>query len=72
MKGLIDKILDRLEEEQENEDFHDFQMNEGFEIGIDAAKEIVQEVSEEYNGGWIPCSACKDCKNKECEHNGKV
>ena len=34
--------------------------------------EIVKEVAEEYNGGWIPCSGCKDCKNKECEHNGKV
>ena len=21
---------------------------------------------------WIPCSGCKDCKNKECEHYGKV
>ena len=34
--------------------------------------EIVQEVAEEYKGGWIPCSGCKDCKNKECEHYGKV
>ena len=23
---------------------------------LDKAKEIVQEVAEEYNGGWIPCS----------------
>ena len=36
------------------------------------AVQIVQEVAEEYKGGWIPCSGCKDCKNKECEHNGKV
>ena len=21
---------------------------------------------------WIPCIGCKDCKNKECEHYGKV
>ena len=34
--------------------------------------EIVQEVAKEYNDGWIPCSGCKDCKNKECEHYGKV
>ena len=23
---------------------------------LDATKQIVQEVAEEYNGGWIPCS----------------
>ena len=42
-------------------------MNEAFENIIDRidkeipiytgkAKQIVQEVAEEYNGGWIPCS----------------
>ncbi len=30
------------------------------------------ELRKEYNNGWIPCSGCKDCKNKECEHYGKV
>lgn len=41
---------------------------------IDSADiiEIVQEVAEEYNGGLVSCSGCKDCKNKECEHYGKV
>lgn len=24
------------------------------------------------NDGWIPCSGCKDCQHKECEHYGKV
>ena len=27
-----------------------------FNNAIDKAKKIVQEVAEEYNGGWIPCS----------------
>ena len=30
------------------------------------------ELRKEYNNGWIACSGCKDCKNKECEHYGKV
>ena len=30
------------------------------------------ELRKKYNNGWIPCRECKDCKNKECEHNGKV
>ena len=25
------------------------------------------ELRKEYNNGWIPCSGCKDCKNKECD-----
>ena len=25
-------------------------------VNLDDAQDIVQEVSEEYNGGWIPCS----------------
>ena len=24
------------------------------------------------NDGWIPCSGCKDCQHKECEHYGKI
>ena len=35
-------------------------------------KKIVQKVAEEYNGGWIPCSGCKECHHKECEHYGEV
>ena len=34
--------------------------------------EIVQDVAEEYNGGWIACSGCADCEHKECENYGKV
>ena len=52
MKGLIEKILERLEKERiillEN--------NLHQAIAINFAKGIVQEVAEEYNGGWIPCS----------------
>ena len=34
--------------------------------------EIVQDVAEEYNDGWIACSGCADCEHKECENYGKV
>ena len=27
-----------------------------FNNAIDKSKQIIQEVAEEYNGGWIPCS----------------
>lgn len=36
------------------------------------AIKIVNKLAEEYNNGWIPCSGCKDCQHKECEHYGKV
>lgn len=55
MNKVFEKILERLEEriaENTNEDMT-------YKIpyfGLDIAKEIVQEVSEEYNGGWVPCS----------------
>ena len=53
MNKAFEKILKRLEESYIN------CFNEGdykFNNAIDKAKEIVQEVAEEYNGGWIACS----------------
>ena len=69
MNKAFEKILDRLEE-YENNDLtdHDSELCEhckriDCEIGMDCficvmdkAKQIVQEVAEEYNNGWIPCS----------------
>ena len=74
MKELIEKILEKLEEVENR------LLNESGDIGCtlgitnmsEYSKQIVKEVAEEYNNGWIPCSGCKDCKNKECEHYGKV
>ena len=72
----FEKILERLEESY-IDCFH--QGDYKFNNAIDKAEQIVQEVSEEFatdtnvgTNGWIPCSGCKDCKNKECEHYGKV
>ena len=69
MNEAFENILDRLEE-YENNDLteHDSELCEhckriDCEIGMDCficvmdkAKQIVQEVAEEYNGGWIACS----------------
>ena len=56
MNEAFEKILEMLEQriaENTNEDMT-------YKIpyfGLDIAKKIVQEVAEEYNGGWIPCEA---------------
>ena len=58
MKELIEKILEKLEEVENR------LLNESGDIGCtlgitnmsEYSKQIVQEVAEEYNGGWIPCS----------------
>lgn len=55
MNKAFEKILERMERriaENTNEDMT-------YKIpyfGLDIAKQIVQEVAEEYNGGWIACS----------------
>ena len=67
---VIKEIAEQLKEGGKNEKERN---------AFDNAKQIVQEVAEEFatdtnvgTNGWIPCSGCKDCKNKECEHYGKV
>ena len=53
MNKVFEKILERLDsyiEDAKSEG--DFSYIKPFEI----AKIAVQEVAEEYNGGWIPCS----------------
>lgn len=53
MNKAFEKILERLEES-----YIDYfcQGDYKFNNAIDKAKQIVQEVAEECNGGWIPCS----------------
>ena len=51
MNKVFEKILERLEKERHTE------ICGGWEtMRINRAKEIVQEVAEEYNNGWIACS----------------
>ena len=53
MKQFIDKLISRLEEyEQGRLEIHDWQ---GQTAIVDAI-EIVNQLAEEYKGGWVPCS----------------
>lgn len=61
MKEFIDKLIGRLEEARQEcqklqkttADAYGYMKQKQ---GIDVAKEIVNELAEEYKGGWIPCS----------------
>lgn len=57
--NVFEKILERLEELQNNllsQTGGDINLQVGVINGVMYSKKIVQEVAEEYNGGWIPCS----------------
>lgn len=51
MKEFIDKLIERLEEYRNFEDHDNLDRQ-----CIDGAIEIVNELAEEYKGGWIACS----------------
>ena len=55
MNKAFEKILERLEEDAR---FYNSasDVDQNIRSGLIIAKEAVQEVAEEYNGGWIPCS----------------
>ena len=57
MNEAFEKILERLEELQNNlvsQTDGDIDLQVGIINGVMHSKKIVQEVAEEYNGGWIP------------------
>ena len=65
MNKAFEKILDMLEEKQQYfQKFYetdgnteeDENINKATQLAFDDAKNIVQEVAEEYKGGWIACS----------------
>ena len=59
MQEEFEKILERLEELQNNllsQTEGDADLQTGVINGVMYSRKIVQEVAEEYNGGWIPCS----------------
>ena len=55
MNKAFEKILKRLEEDAR---FYNSasDVDQNIRSGLLIAKEAVQEVAEEYNGGWIACS----------------
>lgn len=71
MNKAFEKILERLEErtnflsdctkygnkdvKHQEKSYSTMMLYEVADL-VDDLKEIVQEVAEEYNGGWIPCS----------------
>ena len=68
MKEAFEKILEKLEELQNNllsQTEGDVSVQVGIINGVMYSKKIVQEVAEEYNGGWIPCSERLPEENQE-------
>ena len=56
MNKEFEKILDGIESLKSNKGFGGTIQTMYADGMLDKAKEIVQEVAEEYNGGWIACS----------------
>ena len=54
MKEFVEKLIARLEEYPHGK--YEDEYGKGFSNGINVAIEEVNELAEEYNGGWIPCS----------------
>ena len=56
MKEFIEKLIGRLEELKSNKGFGGTIQQMYADDKIDKAIEIVNQLAEEYNNGWIPCS----------------
>ncbi len=56
MQQFIDKLISRLEEEKQQIDANEGFIELGIKWGYKQAIEIVNQIAEEYKGGWIPCS----------------
>ena len=65
MNKAFEKILERFDaKKQYFQKFYEVDgkteedecINKATQLAFDDAKNIVQEVAEEYNNGWIPCS----------------
>ena len=65
MNKALEKILEQLDAkkqyfqkfyEADGKTEEDECINKATQLAFDDTKNIVQEVAEEYNGGWIPCS----------------
>ncbi len=78
MNKAFEKILERFDAkkqyfqkfyETDGKTEEDEYINKATQLAFDDAKNIVQEVAEEYNGGWIPCS---DDSAKLPKENEKV
>ena len=75
MNKAFEKILERLEATKDiaqDDSVAELVSTRIWNKALHKAKQIVQEAAEEYKGGWIACSGCKEFHHKECEHYGEV
>lgn len=63
MNEFIEKLIGRLEEQKS--DLTTWSEDKAFEIGIETAISIVNQLAEEYNNGWISAN------DRLPEENGK-
>ena len=60
MKGFIEKLIGRLREEKhivyEYEHSSQYEPKETEVVDYEDTIEIINQLAEEYNNGWIPCS----------------
>ena len=56
MQQFIDKLISRLKEEKQQIDANEGDFEFGTKWGYKQAIGIVNQLAEEYKGGWIPCS----------------
>ena len=72
MNEVFEKILEMFDAkkqyfqrfyEADGKTEEDEYINKATQLAFDDAKNIVQEVAEEYNNGWIPCSVRLPEKN---------
>ena len=67
MQEIFAKIKERLEEQQEEyiKDYDRYGNGEDYRISLiyERAIKIVNQVAEEYNGGWIPVSEMLPIEN---------
>lgn len=56
MKEFVEKLIGRLEEYTEYDTFDIYKEEALINISFETLYDIVKQLAEEYNGGWIPCS----------------
>ena len=80
MKEFVEKLIGRLEEETYDMEIceEQFDMNSPYfmdveykMVKIDDIKEIVNQLAEEYNNGWIPVSERFPSKEEYLKNDGR-
>lgn len=69
MRGVFEKIIDRFVDQQ-NENRHESH-NDEWNVGLDQAEQIVNQVVAEYNNGWIPVSKSIPTKEEYLKNDGR-